>query len=56
MELNYRINFVSNQLVNGHTEYMVKILGPKEIQFHIRDRYSLMSVFVQDIKRNLEKA
>ena len=44
-EITLSVNVVSFEVGKGYTEYLIKIIGPKGVNFHIRDRYSGLRVF-----------
>ena len=44
-EVTLNVNVVRVELEKGHAEYLIKIIGPKGINFHVKDRYSQLRVF-----------
>lgn len=41
----YKVQFVKFDVSRGHAEYLIKVVAPGNIIFHIRDRYSSMRQF-----------
>lgn len=41
----YRVQFVKYETRKGYAEYLIKIVAPGNITFHIMDRYSSMRQF-----------
>jgi hypothetical protein len=39
--------------VSDHATYLIKIIGPKNISFHIRDRYSMLREMQNQVKNNI---
>lgn len=51
-EINYKVTVVRYD-VNDFATYLIKIIGPKDIAFHIRDRYSLIREWYSRVKTDL---
>lgn len=53
-----RVQIVKYELVNvngtQHATYLIKVVGPRDISFHIKDRYSSLRDFQDMIKRNID--
>ncbi len=47
----YKVQFVKHEVQDGHASYLVKVVAPGNIIFHIRDRYSSMRNFQSLIKK-----
>ncbi|CDW71837.1 px domain containing protein [Stylonychia lemnae] len=47
----YKVQFVKHELQDGHAAYLIKVVAPGNIIFHIRDRYSSMRNFQSLIKK-----
>jgi len=50
-EETYKVQFVKYETNRGHAEYLIKVVAPGNITFHIRDRYSSMRQFQSLIKK-----
>ena len=42
--------------VSDHATYLIKIIGPKNISFHIRDRYSMLREMQNQVKNDIRNA
>jgi hypothetical protein len=42
--------------VSDHATYLIKIIGPKNISFHIRDRYSMLREMQSQVKNDIRNA
>jgi hypothetical protein len=52
--ISYNVQVVKYEVVdNDYAVYMIKIVGPNNISFHISDRYSSIRSFQQHVKRNI---
>jgi hypothetical protein len=49
----FKVQFIKTTVEGGHAEYLIKVVGPLNISFHMIDRYSSMSSFMSTIKRNV---
>ena len=49
----YRVQFIKYELIKGFTEYLIKVIAPGNISFHLRDRYSSMRNFQSLMKKNM---
>lgn len=47
----YRVQFVKHEILDGHASYLIKVVAPGNIIFHIRDRYSSMRNFQSLFKK-----
>lgn len=56
--VNYKVTVVKYEITRtgGHAEYIIKVVGPQDIAFHLRDRYSSLREFQSMIKRNIGSA
>jgi hypothetical protein len=50
---NYKVQFIRPEVTGGYAEYLIKVIGPGNISFHLRDRYSSMRNFVSGLKKSL---
>ena len=41
---------------NGHADFVFKVVGPKSVSFHLKDRYSSMREFQSMLKKNLDSS
>ena len=56
-QVDYKVSIVGHEVVdNQFTIYNIKVLGPRDIVFHIKDRYSSLREFQILIKKNIESA
>ena len=52
--VSYKATVVKYEITRqGHAEYIIKVVGPSDISFHLRDRYSSLREFQSMIKRNI---
>ena len=49
----YKVKFINYQVNAGYAGYLIKVIGPGNISFHLRDRYSSMRNFVSALKKTL---
>ena len=55
--VNYKVTVVKYEISRqGFAEYFIKVVGPSDIAFHIKDRYSSLREFQSMIKRNIGSA
>lgn len=55
--VNYKVTVVKYEISRqGFAEYFIKVVGPSDIAFHIKDRYSSLREFQGMIKRNIGSA
>ena len=51
-DINFKITVVKFDLVDhAYATYLIKVIGPKNIAFHIRDRYSLIRTWQDQVKK-----
>jgi hypothetical protein len=50
----YKAQIVSWQKRNGHVDYRIRIDAPRNISFHLNDRYSNIRMVQSTIKRQLQ--
>jgi hypothetical protein len=55
-DIKFTVQFISFRVDDGHADYLIKVLGPLGISFHIRDRYSRMASFNSDLRRGVQNA
>lgn len=48
-EISYKVTVVKYE-VTDHASYLIKIIGPRNINFHIRDRYSKLREWFAHVK------
>ena len=54
-QIDFKISIVKHDVVdNAYAVYLIKVVGPKDISFHIRDRYSSIREFQSMVKKNIE--
>ena len=54
-QIDFKISIVKHDVVdNAYAVYLIKVVGPKDIAFHIRDRYSSIREFQSMVKKNIE--
>ena len=41
---------------DGFAQYIIKVIGPRDISFHLRDRYSSLREFQSMVKRQIGSA
>jgi hypothetical protein len=52
--MSYNVSVVNYEVVNGdYAVYLIKVVGPNNCSFHIRDRYSSIRNFQSTIKKSL---
>lgn len=52
--ISYNVTVVKYEVVgNDYALFMIKVVGPNNISFHISDRYSSIRSFVEQIKKGL---
>ena len=49
----FKVQFIRHENRDGHIEYLYKVIGPNNITFDLRDRYSSMRRFQQQIRDQL---
>jgi hypothetical protein len=49
----YKVKFINFTVNPGYAGYLIKVIGPGGITFHLRDRYSSMRGFVSALKKTL---
>jgi len=47
------VQFLSHEISNGVVLYQVRVSGPNDITFHLKDRYKRMRNFYQQLRRQL---
>jgi len=47
----YKVQFVKHEIQDGYATFLIKVVAPGNIIFHIRDRYSSMRNFQSLIKK-----
>lgn len=47
----YKVQFIKYDMGRGFAEYLVKVIAPGGITFHIKDRYSSMRNFQSLVKK-----
>lgn len=52
-DIAFKVQFIKTTVEGGHAEYLIKVVGPLSISFHLLDRYSSMASFVSTIKRSV---
>ena len=53
--VSFSVKIVSHKLVNDeYATYLIKVLAPKNISFHIDDRYSSIRSFQSSVKKNIK--
>ena len=56
-DINYKVQIVKYEVVDrNYATYLIKVVGPNNISFHINDRYSSIRNFQTQIKRSLPSA
>lgn len=50
------MQFLDFRVDDGHADYLIKVVGPLGMFFHIRDRYSSMANFQSTTRRNVQNA
>ena len=56
-QVDYKVQIVGFEVVdNSHAVYNIKVLGPRDIAFHIKDRYSSLRDFQAFIKKSIESS
>ena len=44
--VDFNVSVVKHQVTReGHAEYIIKVIGPRDISFHLKDRYSSIREF-----------
>ena len=55
--VNYKVTVVKYEISHqGFAEYFIKVVAPRDIAFHIKDRYSSLRDFQSMIKRQIGSA
>ena len=49
----FKVQFIKHENRGGHIEYLFKVIGPNNISFDLRDRYSNMRRFKESIVQAL---
>lgn len=53
-QISYRVQIVKSEVVeNAYATYLIKVIGPNNISFHINDRYSSIRGFYNQVKDSL---
>lgn len=53
-QISYRVQIVKSEVVeNTYAMYLIKVIGPNNISFHINDRYSSIRGFYNQVKDSL---
>ena len=57
-DVDFRVTVVSHELVpnENYAIYVIKVLGPRDITFHLKDRYSSIREFQAMVKRQIGSA
>ena len=50
-EMSFKCKFINHDTSKGFTEYLIIILAPGNISFHINDRYSSMRNFYTNMSK-----
>ena len=53
-KISYKVQMIRYNTENGHAEFIFKVVGPNNISFHIKDRYSAMRQFQSLLKKDLD--
>lgn len=53
-QINYKVTVVRHEVKGDHAEYLIKIIGPKDISFHICDRYSMIRNWQAQVKNEIK--
>ena len=50
--VDFNVSVVKHQVTReGHAEYIIKVIGPRDISFHLKDRYSSIREFQSMVKK-----
>ena len=52
--LSFNVAMIKFAKKEGHVNYIFKVVGPRDISFHLEDRYSSIRSFQQTVIRNLD--
>ena len=56
-QVDYKVQIIGHEVIDGsHAIYNIKVLGPRDIAFHIKDRYSSLRDFQAFIKKSIESS
>jgi hypothetical protein len=53
-KISYKISMVKYILNKGYSDFIFKVVGPVNMSFHIKDRYSSMRSFYSMLRKELE--
>ena len=55
--VDFNVSVVKHQVTReGHAEYIIKVIGPRDISFHLKDRYSSIREFQSMVKKQIGSA
>jgi hypothetical protein len=53
-KISYKVSMIRYDTAQGHANFIFKVVGPNNISFHIKDRYSSMRTFQSILKKDLD--
>ena len=53
-KISYKVSMIRYETHAGHADFIFKVVGPTNISFHIKDRYSSMRTFQSILKKDLD--
>ena len=55
--VDFKVTVVQHEVTReGHANYIIKVVGPRDISFHLKDRYSSLREFQSMVKRQIGSA
>ena len=52
--ITYKVQMIKYKVNNGHAEFVMKVIGPQSISFHVIDRYSSMRNFQSLLRKSVD--
>lgn len=54
--VDFKVTVVKHEVTDGYAVYIIKVVGPRDISFHLKDRYSSIREFQAMVKRQIGSA